>query len=382
VIKIKIAIFISDHGYGHAARVFVYVQIIKSKYSDSTVFLVAKKVNHQISQELELYGFEIKTVDFTTEYGILNDYENIKVDPIKTLNFLPKWVENQIEQKQLIKKWLISENIDIVISDISPFAIEAAAEIEIKTIAISNFTWVDQYKYYYEKNYSLFENKEKLTQSIDRMKQAYMKANHYLKLPFYTKCLGFIDNRTELTELYGRISRKSSMECRNYLIELAKSQGIEIKENTIFVNFSLGKSISINQELQKFLLDVPSNWILVLVNKFLSLSIKEKRENTIIISDDTSNFQEIINGCDICISKPGYSTTAEALIHKKPLVTLPFNSIESLQIINHLKKLKQVLVLEEGLTHDSIPKIERHLKEFKIDSFTYSLNENVLSKYI
>ena len=132
----RIVVYVSDHGYGHAART---ISLLREFKNDNHEIIVK---NSNAFNFLQKSLPETKLINSKTDVGPLTNIST-KLDSEKTFKLYLDWIKNE-------KKWLRNEldyfknkKPDLVISDISPMGIRFANKIKIPSVTIANFTWID-----------------------------------------------------------------------------------------------------------------------------------------------------------------------------------------------------------------------------------------------
>ncbi len=140
----KLVIFyLSDHGFGHAAR---NIPIIRQLLAvDQAINIIVKTglaqgefVESNFSGELRLsvikeamdVGLVLKPMSFELDVPVLE--ERVK-------QYIESW-DQQIEREV---RFLTHKKPDLIVSDIVPWVFHAAKQVNITSILISNFTWVE-----------------------------------------------------------------------------------------------------------------------------------------------------------------------------------------------------------------------------------------------
>lgn len=194
------------------------------------------------------------------------------------------------------KKFCKKNNIGIILSDIPPQPFVVGYELDMPTIAISNFTWYDIY-------YHLLGNLDE----VKRIREFYELTTIALILPFSDKMAKISRNRKEV----GLVSRKVTVN-RN---ELRKKY--KIKDDEIVIYLGIGKSVSsfnLKNVIRKN--DIIDKNMRILVSSNVDLTL----EKVIKIPKNETETQNYIDICDMVISKAGYGTISEAISSRAPML--------------------------------------------------------------
>ena len=132
--NLKIAIFISDVGFGHMVRQRSIIKRILQKYPNTEITAINQN-NIQILKQT-----------FKESINYINHYNNIKLkkslkgflDKKKTKKIFKDWNKNKRNINQ-IKKYF--SDFDLFISDFVPEAFLLAKKMNIRSIGVCHFTW-------------------------------------------------------------------------------------------------------------------------------------------------------------------------------------------------------------------------------------------------
>ncbi|MBX7392909.1 hypothetical protein K4H77_01000 [Clostridium chauvoei] len=196
---------------------------------------------------------------------------------------------------------------------------------------ISNFTWVDIYKEYLEKDI------------IDKYEECYYLADKTLLYKLY------IDNMKSYIKEYEEVG----VVCRDFNKE--KINKIKSKYDKPLVFISVGRSVSLNDNI-----DVSSLDYYFIATEGINLI----GDNVKYLPKETKNTHEYLMACNYIITKAGFGTIAEALIGRSKIAVLSRDTVAEDR--NTIKKLKERnLALEVSYENFDIEKILKRLEKFK-----------------
>lgn len=287
-----IAYFITGHGYGHAVR---SVQLINALPEVSfTVFSTIEK---------KYFEREIKT-PFDFQYCEL-DCGCIQTDALETDIQATYQCYSSIEnQRQKLiadcKNKLILKNIDFVISDIVPLAFTIARQLNLPSLAISNFTWVEIYDEY-------VSIEPKFKELIASIRQDYSNASGYARLYPWLEQHPF-DQYKDMGLLCRHTARS-----KNWLFN---ELGIELSKKLCLIY--IGKYGLENTNWQK--LSDFKDWVFVGI---YPLEDAPSNYREINLNDQSIQYSDLIANCDLILGKLGYGIVSECLYWKKPVAYPP-----------------------------------------------------------
>ncbi|MDY0151323.1 MAG: hypothetical protein RBS43_03530 [Candidatus Cloacimonas sp.] len=312
---LNFALYVSNHGYGHAARISALVEEL-IQYG---VFchIVSKKPDFLFANLDQNYFAQYKrSIDFGVVHG-----PNLTVDKEATISKLLDLFSRRNELMALETEFLREKKIDLVVCDAPYMCFDFAAYTDIPAIAISNFDWHHIYS-------NLFKDEPLLAPVLNTIWAFYRKADHFLRLPFSTDAsvaaLGG-------GEKCGLLARK-----KNVYADLRKYWGLGDSEKLLLVMFGGEGSMDLDYEA------VCAGY----QGKVISTNACVKAKNHILVAED-DDFLDLIYNANVILCKPGYSTLAEAVQFGKFIVYCPRrNYPEELALIAGLTNYPNCLEVE------------------------------------
>ncbi|MBY0145110.1 glycosyltransferase [Neobacillus niacini] len=303
----NIAYYISNYGYGHASR---SIAVIRKLLEEPEVKVI---VCHSFALSFIKESLESSLVSYRnikTDIGYLLEKNSIHPDKILLFKEYKSFVADWESYKEQEREFLLGNNIDLVISDISPLPFEAAESLGISSVGLSNFTWYTAYQ-------GLIDDKELIT-----FKEAYKKMTYYYSLS------GSQEQWDIESYEYGFFSRTVDLEevkrIRNSIDPVGRQQ---------IVFLGLGMKIDVGTLDQLPIWDSPNCVFIV------SSNVEVDRPNVFQIPSDYLESQNYIAASDLVISKAGWGMIGEALSANIPLLILNRSSMREDQ--NTIKYLKQ-----------------------------------------
>lgn len=306
---VRISYYISDHGYGHATRSIAIIRRITSSFRDVNIEITCSGPLPFVKRSLD--GTEgISFRDVSNDFGYVTDRDlNISHDAtrVKYEIWMDSW-EGYVKREM---GHMIYNDVDMVISDISPQPFIAADEAGIPSMAISNFTWYEIYKDLYPGLPGLAE-----------LKGAYGKADMGLILPMETGMSPFRRKKR-----IGLVSREPTMGYHG------KRDSLDVEEQDVLVFFSLGRSVNDVGSLRvKDPLGSPDV-------KFITFSGYGLEFADMIVSEEETEGQDFVNASDLVISKFGYGIVSEALRCGVPMLLTGRDIMEDRKALALLEKI-------------------------------------------
>ncbi|MBN1540564.1 hypothetical protein JW992_00330, partial [candidate division KSB1 bacterium] len=202
----KIAYYITGHGYGHAVRSIPVIEKLLSKLPSLQVVICTfapRWLFSQLPPERILYRH------VALEIGVLQA-DSFSVDIPATLKANQELLSRRraVQVQEQERAFLVSFGISAVISDITPIAFPAARQAGIPAFAVANFSWDWIYSAWLEPH-------PEFSPIIQWMRDAYAQADRLFRLPFYGDLQIF--SRIEDVGLVCRKSRHDPKEVRRRL---------------------------------------------------------------------------------------------------------------------------------------------------------------------
>lgn len=306
----KIAYYISGHGYGHAVR---SIEVIKGLFSQHP------NIHTYIRTGAPQWLFDDVSGSRTTFYarhievGALQ-LNSFSVDKKATLIAAANLIKQKVKITNQEVTFLKKNRVTLVISDHTPLAFDAAHAAGIPAVGIANFSW-DWIYADYLKEFPEFEH------VITEIRNSYSLGDKLYRLPFY----GEMPYKSPIIDvpLVGRKSTSNREETR-------KSMGLsDVKKNLVLLALKKQDLAHVNWDSVAGI----NNYM------FIILSTAINQNNIINYNEGLVPFQDIVNACDAVISKPGYSMVSEILINKVPMLYVPREDfVEEIPLKKALKK--------------------------------------------
>ena len=285
--------YISEHGLGHLTR---SVAIVRDIMTETLVFIRNSNIDF-LKQSLP----KIQVLDGKTDQGTIIAQNSVSIDWKSTELAIKDWYSSfqQITEKE--KNSIKKIQPDLIISDISPIPLYAAKQLEIPSIAISNFTWLD-----------IFSKLDNF--SLENLESAYEKTNLCIELPLNTD-MNIFKNKKQVGFVSRNITKKGH--------EIREKLNISESKFLIFINLPKFFTVS----LKNF-----SNL------QIISTGAKTNVPDTIFINPWIEG-QDLINASDLVVSKCGYGMMSECLSAGTPFqLVADENHPEQHAIINALDR--------------------------------------------
>lgn len=316
----NIAYYISNYGYGHATRSIAIIRELLKNDKHFNIIICNSFAQNFLKKSLIDSRISFRTLE--TDVGYILNPHTLELDHLKIQEMYESYLIHRTRKIRDERDFLIEQNIDYVISDIYPTAIEAAYDLDIPSIGISNFLWSDVYKDI------ISDSKLKV------MRDAYAKMTYYL-------CLEGQINSSENIEKHDFFSREID---DSEVIKIKSDLEVSSSDTVIF--YGLGMKIDHSNHFDKNSLLWSSENCKFIVSSHVNIN----HPNVFRIPNDYTETQNYIAASDFTITKPGWSTISEALSGSSRLILINRNSFiedqSTIKVLSNLKCCKVYTVKE------------------------------------
>lgn len=337
-----IAFYISSHGYGHLTRCLAVIGHLLEKNE----YRISIKCAPEHVDFSKGYFAEIGRSEECTE-RLVFDAMRTDIGTLLVPGTLDIDIEGSLQQAQdfandwesrLTREMLWYEEHgglpDVIYADIVPWALLFAKRHGIRSVLVSNFTWLDTCRHFFTKE--LYAVYEKAFQCAD------LAICYELSMPSMTETF-----RTAETASFAMrcVNEDEVREIRKMWLD-----GQNTASEVVYV--SVGGLVHMNEEI-----DVEGLPYLFVT----SGAIRLRGSNVRLLPKD-AHTQNYMAAADYCITKPGWSTTSEALLCKKPIAFIERpDSYEDCFTLGLLRERNQCV----GITQEELFSMERVMEKLQ-----------------
>lgn len=278
----NIAVYPTDHGYGHVTRQFAWIKYIL-KENIHHLYIISKHAAKIIPSHPNL-----SIIPRSIDQGLISNPNKFCVDINGTKKLLNSTYKNIPSYLQTEQKFLQSHRINAIITDISPLPIQAAFNQNIPSLSVSSFTWTWVYKHIHP-NHPI----------IPLYKQMYQHSSNAYVLPLGENLNVFPSSIRKKIPLMANTNRYN----KNIQTKPKKKR---------YVFISMGKSIT--PKLDEYLENKKIQFILP------EHLVKHPKENHTLIPKHCINITSYLAYADYALIKTGYSSVAECIINHIPIL--------------------------------------------------------------
>lgn len=286
-----IAYFVTSHGFGHGVR----TTAIANQFSSDVKITFRTLLPEQFFREELKREFSVVPANY--DCGCLQS-DGVTVNIEETLK---TYKSISLSNRYALEKevqWCRGQNVDLIVSDITPFAFQIAHRCNIPSVAVSNFTWYDIYSEYIQ----FFGDFKPF---LDEILQQYSYADMLIALQPALE-MKYFRKKIE-AGVTGRIGKKRKDAIYSYYNLSEK------KKLGLIYTGDFGMNSANWNRLSEF-----SDW------EFLGLhQLPGNPTNFHVVDKVFFPYQDLTASADCVISKIGYGVISECFLNGTPLIYLP-----------------------------------------------------------
>ena len=292
---VRIAYYISGHGFGHAVRSCVVAEALAAKHE---IWMPSKVGEAFLRRNLKL-PFRYRAVEL--DVGVVQP-ASMSIDFHGTLEALRSIEGRREEMVEQEADWLRETRIDRVLLDIPPLACVAARRAGIPSAVITNFTWDDIYAPYQE-------FADGFAEAARTLSSEYAAADHLFALPFDTPMRAFT-SRTS----FGLVGRRAALD-RGDARRRLRFDG---RRHALLSYGGIGIGDFAPQRW-----DTPPDWALVTVG---GVAGDHRIRDGVRIVDPSElaaagiAYADLVAAVDAVLTKPGYGITSDCIANRTPMI--------------------------------------------------------------
>ncbi|MFH1141736.1 MAG: hypothetical protein V1724_08790, partial [Chloroflexota bacterium] len=284
-----VAYYVSDHGYGHAARSVAVIRALIA--NDSNVEIVVKTAS---PLEFIRRCLPQHRVQFSTRWndvGLILYPGCFQVDATATRGAVERWVERWSVWMEEERRFWRERPPSVIVSDVAPQPLLLAQELGVPGVLVSNFTWHEMYEPLMEGHMAL-----------GALRNAYCTASLGVALPMCGSLLSTVQR--QVGWLVRRMGRSRDA--------VRQTLGVGQDEPLVYVGF--GRAVQ--QMEQKVLAGRKLPFRVLVPEGIIGMP------SAINLPASDTESQDYIGACDLVVSKAGFSTIAEAVAENVPMLLL------------------------------------------------------------
>lgn len=291
--ELKIAFYITGHGYGHAVRAIEIIKAVLQSEKEATVH-IRSSAPQWLFKELPPKRCFLHPIQL--DVGAVQE-NSFSVDKKATLKAYAELIQKKSRLIDHEVAFLQQQELDLVISDITPFAFDAAEQAGLQAVGVANFSW----DWIYNDWIGSFPEYESV---IEDIRNSYAKAKALFRLPFHGDMSVF--PKIVDVPLVGRKASSPKEVLRQRL-------GFSEEKTYVLLVFRDADVHNVAWDAVERISSLC----------FVSLSPNVSGKNIVYIKEGTVPFPDLLGACDAAISKTGFSIVAECIINQVPILYVP-----------------------------------------------------------
>lgn len=298
-----VILYISGHGFGHAARTLEVIRALRRRAPGLPV-VVRTAVPTWFFQGAPPEAFDI--VHANTDVG-LAQVDSLTIDEHETVRRAVHFYDSFDERVTTEASWLTAMGARVVVSDVPPLASAAAARAQVPSIVVANFTWDWIYR-------GLDRFDDRAPGVLTTIEDAYASTTCALRLPLHG---GFAPMRSVVRDIpfIARRSRRGREDARRAL-------GLASDRPIVLGSFG---GHGVRMPYAKALAD---GRLLLLLTDFeveTSGDVLPESAHVRCLSQQELTardlrYEDLVAAADVVVSKPGYGIVSECIANRTALL--------------------------------------------------------------
>lgn len=288
----KLAYYITAHGYGHAARSCDILRALHEQSPETPIYVIADLPEDFFTTRLPSGSWRFRRAQF--DIGMVQ-LDSIRVDVPATLKKCEELLVHTPKLLEEEKRFLVQNKISAAVCDIPAIPLRAAHACGIPAIAAGNFAWDWIYEEFLPDN-SAWQP------VVDHFRTGYSESDLLLRYPFAEPMAAF-PNHIDI----GVPARAG----KNRRSELARMSGADSRKRWVLLSFTtldwddaaLHRVRALNE--WEFFTVEPLGW---------------HGPNFHAIDRRKISYSDVLASCDVVLTKPGFGVLSECAVNDKPMI--------------------------------------------------------------
>ena len=298
----KIAIFISDEGFGHSVRQKTIISEF-FKYNPKIQFTIFN--DKRLLFLKEYFGNKINYNFYPNTLCTIKKKSG-ELDLIGTKKILINWPKNSNINIRKILKNKKKLDFDIIISDLVPEAFQLAKILNIPSFGVARFTW----------DWFFYNTKFKILKETKMIKDS-LKLSNKIYFPTFVKKRILSNDYLNFQETNLIFNKNIFKEGTNQFFKSTNSLKCLIMDNGTKTNSNL------IQKTVKYLKKMQHIDFYISVDNFSDqLKTYVAKQKNLIPIQGLKNMHRLISYVDFLVARGGFNTLTEILIFKKPALLI------------------------------------------------------------
>lgn len=292
----NVAYYVSGHGYGHATRSSEIIRALVELRPDVQIHVRSNVPEHLFAG---IARTEFHRLSESLDPGVVETANSLGVDVLATVAQIERY--NELRETMVAAEcgWVKEHGIGVIVADFPPLAGDVARASQLPCVGIANFTWDWIYERWPAVDRRL----------IDWIQAGYRGMRQWLRLPFHHEA----DGRFAQVIDVPLVARRPRREPADVLARL----GIDAADRRPRVVLAMRGRIPPAARAAA----AQANRDLLFLH-FDAQSGSGPNEIGVSLSPDLL-FTDVLNVCDVAVSKFGYGMVSECIAARKRLLCPP-----------------------------------------------------------
>ncbi len=318
-----IAYFITDHGFGHAARSCVLIQDLLRHHSDLNITIVTAVPHSFFAERIDSeFTDRVSYIVEKVDVGILEHVDQdmeININVRETVTTMASfWSENNLEIK-VTKLASLLPSISCIVFDITPLAPLVAKRLSVPSIAITNFAWCWMLETIIP-TIADEQDKQTLIQVYHTMIKLYNMSSHLIKLPYCAPNMkGF--EHVPSTDLQAWLGVKATLTPEQ--VFNSTPQLVQGKKHML-LSFGGHAFVSvILDRIAKWTVPVDWNVVIIVPSKMEGIMQGQPLPSNLTLIHEKElqvSYLDLLSVMDCVVGKTGYGLVSESINNRVPIL--------------------------------------------------------------
>ncbi|MEW6236122.1 MAG: hypothetical protein AB1656_12110 [Candidatus Omnitrophota bacterium] len=317
----KIVFYVSSHGFGHATRAIELISNLPELIGVEVVTTAPRWLFYRSLKRAFTYH------DYLHDCGVMQIdslQQDIKGTFERWNDLLDHYPEMAEEEAQRLEKI----GADLVIGDISPFAVAVAEAAELPSLIVANFSWNWIFT-------AFLTYEPRFQEIIDRIADYYARTTLLLKTPLSGDLSVFPDAKD--IPLIARRSKKTRSQAR-------KALGLPLDGRVVLITFG---GCGLNR-IKKEQLAARSDINFLTFNRELA-----GPPNIWILDPERIYHPDAVRASNLVLAKLGYGIVSECIAHETPIAYIPLSNFPEQGVFeSELPKYLSSYKIQDDIFHD------------------------------
>lgn len=292
--------YVSGHGYGHATRTSEVLRALVAAEPDWTIHVRSNVPGHLLAGIPRVkYHHSTESLD----PGVVEEPDALGVDVGATLDAIERYYRRRAELVAAEARFVNSLGVSLIVADFPPLAGEVAAACGLPCVGIGNFVW----SWIYEPFFADGTGQHLLAW----LRDGYRQMHCWLRLPFSHRDEDGLFQTVVEVPLIARRPRREPSDVLRLL---------NIDRDDRRPRIVLAMRGRIPKAARAAAANANPDWLFL---HFDTDNVGSRgNEKAVTLSADLL-FTDVLNACDVAVSKFGYGIVSECIASKKRLLCPP-----------------------------------------------------------